>query len=276
MRHDDVFKTDLIYFWHTHTEGPFADQHCHDEYEIFYFIQGDIEYRIEDREYLLNDNSLLLIPSQAFHGLKALSDRPCHRVSIHFLPEFLDEDERALLPILFNADRHYYPDITPFNIDFYISSVLGCKEVEKGFQQAAMRSRVVSLMTQIASMISRSGQPADQAGGASHQLIQDILCYLNANLREPISLDTTAAKYHISKNYLNTVFRRETGTTVGQYIRIKRLALARKEIREGRSAKEAAFAVGFNDYSNFFKAYKAFFGLPPSAPAIDEVDPSLG
>jgi AraC-like DNA-binding protein len=60
------------------------------------------------------------------------------------------------------------------------------------------------------------------------------------------------------------MFRKETGTTVTQYIRIKRLVMARQEILKGCTADEAAYKAGFNDYSNFYRAYKAFFGIVPS------------
>ncbi|MDR0377462.1 MAG: helix-turn-helix domain-containing protein [Spirochaetaceae bacterium] len=60
------------------------------------------------------------------------------------------------------------------------------------------------------------------------------------------------------------MFRKETGTTVNQYIRIKRLVLARREIPQGSTAEEAAHKADFNDYSNFYRAYKSFFGITPS------------
>jgi AraC-like DNA-binding protein len=97
-----------------------------------------------------------------------------------------------------------------------------------------------------------------------NEKIQAILGYLNSNLHKPISLDQLVQKFYISKNHLNVIFRKETGTTVNQYIRIKRLVMARQEILQGCAAEEAAYNVGFNDYSNFYRAYKAFFGIMPS------------
>jgi AraC-like DNA-binding protein len=40
--------------------------------------------------------------------------------------------------------------------------------------------------------------------------------------------------------------------------------MARQEILQGSTAEEAAYKAGFNDYSNFYRAYKAFFGIVPS------------
>jgi AraC-like DNA-binding protein len=60
------------------------------------------------------------------------------------------------------------------------------------------------------------------------------------------------------------LFRQETGTTINQYIKVKRLALARQEMRNGCGAEEAAYKAGFNDYSNFYRAYKSVYGIMPS------------
>jgi AraC-like DNA-binding protein len=55
------------------------------------------------------------------------------------------------------------------------------------------------------------------------------------------------------------------GTTFGRYLRSQRLNLARHEICCGKGAEEAAYTAGFNDYSTFFRAYKALFREAPAA-----------
>jgi AraC-like DNA-binding protein len=100
--------------------------------------------------------------------------------------------------------------------------------------------------------------------------IQAIQRYLDSHLRENLPLDRLSRRFSISKNHLNVLFRREMGTTVNRYIRIKRLVLARQEIWQGAAAEEAAYRAGFNDYSNFFRAYRSFFGAAPSSRSGDD------
>jgi AraC-like DNA-binding protein len=132
--------------------------------------------------------------------------------------------------------------------------------MDKGLQNAALKHRIISLLTYIFQMYSKNlprASPRDER-------IQVILRYLNNNLYKPVSLDELSGEFYISKNHLNVIFRRETGTTINHYIRMKRLTQARQEIRNGCTAEEAAYKVGFNDYSNFYRAYKTFFGIMPS------------
>ncbi|MDR2095289.1 MAG: helix-turn-helix domain-containing protein [Treponema sp.] len=55
-----------------------------------------------------------------------------------------------------------------------------------------------------------------------------------------------------------------TGTTIHHYILLKRLTLVRQRIWNGYGVEEATYKAGFNDYSNFYRAYKSVFHIKPS------------
>lgn len=85
------------------------------------------------------------------------------------------------------------------------------------------------------------------------------------NMKKPPSLSTLAATVGISKSKLTRGFRHMYGTSVYDYLRIKRLERAR-ELLEKRYANvtEAAFEVGYAQQSNFTKAFKNHFGHNPT------------
>jgi AraC-like DNA-binding protein len=260
METDDIFCSDQLYIWSSTSDRKCQKLHCHAEYEIYYFIQGDIEYHIEGRRYNLAPESLLLIPPNRFHGVTIKSSNLHRRVSIHFLPELLDEAERSVLLAVFHAKQRYYPNLAGTQMGFLIQTLLDCGNMEEPLQKIAFRHRVIALLTHVCQIQSRkmiSSAPVDER-------IQSILWYLNSNLRKSIPLEQIARRFHISKKHLNVLFRQETGTTINQYVRLKRLALARQEMRGGCGAEEAAYKAGFNDYSNFYRAYKSVFGIMPS------------
>ena len=51
--------------------------------------------------------------------------------------------------------------------------------------------------------------------------------------------------------------------SVKQYVINKKLAYAVSLMREGVSATDAAAAIGYDNYSNFYKTYKNVFGTSP-------------
>jgi AraC-like DNA-binding protein len=260
MRNDDILNTDMLYVWSSISDELFQTIHCHAEYEIFYLKRGDIEYQVEGCLYKPDPGSLLLVPPNSIHGVTVRSCRPYERVSIHLLPELLEKTDQALFLDMFYRPRTYYPNLSQIQIDFLIQSISGCKNMDTPLQKPSLKFRVLSLLTHIYHIYSQSatGSPIQ------NKRIQSILRYLNSNIFEPLSLAKIAEKFNINKNYINEIFHKETGTTIKQYIQIKRLSLARREIQQGCSAEDAAYKVGFNDYSNFYRAYKAFFGIKPS------------
>ena len=93
--------------------------------------------------------------------------------------------------------------------------------------------------------------------------INQILLYINENLTEDLSLNLLSDRFYISKYYLNRQFKQFTGLSLYQYIMKKRLIVARNMLRGGSSVMDACLQCGFNDYSNFLKAFKREFGKLP-------------
>jgi AraC-like DNA-binding protein len=204
---------------------------------------------------------MLLTPPNSFHGWIPRSHRLYHRVSVLFMPELLDQTEQDIFLKMFSAGPRFFPNTSSKDIGFFIRTLLECGDMKEPLRSAALKSRIVSLLSEIPFLEeNRSLEPV-----SADQRILGVLEYLGKHFREKLSLEDLARHFNVSKNYLNILFRGATGTTVSHYIRIKRLGFARQEIQQGVCAEEAAYKVGFRDYSNFFKAYKSFYGSAPSA-----------
>lgn len=91
----------------------------------------------------------------------------------------------------------------------------------------------------------------------------DIIDFLNEHMYEPLSLDGICDRFYMSKSHLNRKFKLMTGSTVWEYITAKRLLSAKELLQLGEPPTKVFSKCGFNDYSSFFRAYKAKFGLSP-------------
>ena len=94
--------------------------------------------------------------------------------------------------------------------------------------------------------------------------IYEIIEFVNQNLSGDLSLDAIAAGFYLSKSQLSRSFKKATGSTLWDYVLIKRLFLARSLIREGESISGACERSGFREYSSFYRAYKKRFGVSPN------------
>lgn len=82
----------------------------------------------------------------------------------------------------------------------------------------------------------------------------------------PVKLPLLARHLGLSESHLRERFRRETGLSLGRYLREARLRQAALWLREeGLSVKAAAARAGYPDPFSFSRAFRRALGRPPSA-----------
>ena len=97
----------------------------------------------------------------------------------------------------------------------------------------------------------------------SHPTVKAAIEYIDSHITEKLTLDSIAENVFLSKSSVSHIFRDEMKISVKQYVINKKLAFAVSLMREGVSATDAAAAIGYDNYSNFYKTYKNVFGTSP-------------
>ncbi len=88
---------------------------------------------------------------------------------------------------------------------------------------------------------------------------------IESHLPEAASLAEIAAEAGMSISTLQRVFKPLTGRTVVEYIRHRKLELARDAmLRDGATIGQATFLAGYTSTANFATAFKRAFGVSPS------------
>ena len=95
--------------------------------------------------------------------------------------------------------------------------------------------------------------------------LQDIRIYLDNHYTEEISLDFLSELFFISKYYLSREFKREFGTTIIQYILLKKITYAKERLRYSDSSiEEIAHQCGIEDAIYFNKVFRKLEGCTAS------------
>ncbi len=70
MYQEDSFKTSQVVYAHTRSDEADMEykMHCHNSYEIYYMVKGNVEYFLEGTSYIPKPGSLLDHPAVAFTG----------------------------------------------------------------------------------------------------------------------------------------------------------------------------------------------------------------
>lgn len=105
--------------------------------------------------------------------------------------------------------------------------------------------------------------PHDKDPVQKTELIRQIIRYIDLNYQEPITLQSLANQFYVSRFYLAHEFSRKTGTGLYRYIIRKRLAEVKKLMDTGIPPCKAYGVCGFGDYANFYRAFRQEFGMSP-------------
>ena len=96
-------------------------------------------------------------------------------------------------------------------------------------------------------------------------LVRQAILYIQKNLCHEISTAKIAGYLNVTPNYLSNRFKAETGTTITDYIRMRRIELAKDLLRDtALSVQDAALQVGINDAGYFAVLFKRQTGISPT------------
>ena len=266
------FQDDHIFFSYNESESVTDrhDLHCHNFYEIYFFIAGEVDYLVEGHRYRPTPGSILLLSPHVFHGVKIEKNQIYKRISVHFHPDVLSPPRRDFLLSAFpslqqvHQKQIFYENTEQFALDFFFNSLLDCIGMPDKLREQLLPIRIESLLSQVVSMTETLPLPAANIAAArSEDTIAELIRYLNSHLNEDITLDQLSSRFFISKHHLNKVFRNAAGTTVMDYLLHKRIIAAQQLLINGASAQDACLQTGFHDYSAFYRSYTRILGHSP-------------
>ena len=94
--------------------------------------------------------------------------------------------------------------------------------------------------------------------------VQKALVMIDSDLSADLSLSSLAEAQNISASYLSTVFKKETGKTVTDYINNERMQLAAHLLETtGLQVQTVALHCGILDVQYFSKVFKKYIGKTP-------------
>lgn len=93
--------------------------------------------------------------------------------------------------------------------------------------------------------------------------LNEVRAYAAEHFAEPLSLDSLARCFFVSKEYLSRAFRQEFGQTLTDYVQQVRMDKARQWILEGVPIRRASEMCGYEDLGYFYRVFKKQYGIAP-------------
>lgn len=266
---DGYLNEDFRLFHLKDSSGQEKDFHFHEFDKIVILISGKVDYTVEGTTYKLEPWDILLVRHHMIHKAAIDLSVPYERIIIYLDSAYVERfaPEAGLMDCFAAAEKRRYCLMRPDAGGVArLKEALERLEKTQGdelFGAQLLRGTMLVQLLVLINRIALSDNSREKNTSESGGKIAPALSYINENLTRELSIDDMAAMCYMSRYYFMRLFKTQTGCTVHNYIRQKRLVLAARLIREGMSASAAAAECGFSDYSAFHRAFTKTFRVSP-------------
>ena len=261
---------DFELFYYSDTALSSVAPHYHDYYELYFFLEGDVDYHVEDKLYHLEYGDCLLIPPGTSHHPVFLSrKKPYRRFVFWFRKDYYNKLRSIDQEFTYCFDQAASGRTYRFHADSTATQALQGKLMDlleelgssRPFKRQTAELMAVSFLVYVNRIVY---DVIHQRAAVYENLLYLNICdYINRHLEEDLSLDSLAAFFYVSKFHISHIFKDNMGISLHQYILKKRLHASKNAILSGQPIGQVYHQYGFKDYTSFFRAFKKEYGASP-------------
>lgn len=252
--------------------GLVSPCHWHDWYEMVFVRNGEIEEELNTQKSLMKPHDLVLIQPFDIHSTAVLSPNAEMDVVL-FTADVLHLDERpTVCPQYLNSflgqsriEGGFLA--SPFPFEAEISTAFQIMSAECAAKRPGYLHMLYGQLCLLLAWLQRNGGLRIHPGDPSLELakISRVCRLIEERYASGISVQNVAAAAGYSGAYLSRLFRSVTGKTIKSYLDYVRVREAQKILRyENASIGEISLRVGYQDASNFSRAFRRVSGCSPS------------
>ncbi|MBR3704836.1 MAG: helix-turn-helix domain-containing protein [Oscillospiraceae bacterium] len=235
-----------------------TDNACHDHYEIYIHIYGDLSLELDNRLYLLSPGDIMLIPAYTCHRHITPHDRGSRHYSLR-IPSGIQSPLFASLyapPSLLRLSPAAGSRSRLFSL---------CEQIDVlSAKPETSAARRISLLASLLCLI----EDCQAAGDTVQPLplsepLTRVAEFVSENLSSEISVSKLAAISGLSAEALSQQFRAELNISTYAYVQRVRTLRAKEMLDAGATVDAARRACGFPDHSRFIERFRRTYGITP-------------
>ena len=248
-------------------------KHFHNQYEIFYIIEGERLFFFNNREYIARSGDLILVDTNLIHMTKSVTaeDSGHNRVILYLTYEKMKSFD-GLYPSL-QLVRFFHEHYGVYHLDkeqqalflnFYRELRIALTEKEHNYK-TGIELQILTWLFKITAYISKQEETLPRSSdNPKYRTAYAIADYLSEHCEQNISLEELAAQFYLSKYYICRTFRDITGYTITEYTNIHRIRRAKRLLEEtDLSISEIAQELGYESLTYFERMFKSYMTISP-------------
>lgn len=250
-------------------------KNIHPYYEFYFLVSGDITYYVSDVAYQLKPGDAMLIPPYTEHEgfISTQKSIPYERYVLWLNPDFLNRLSSAKTGLVFPFENDN-PYSTHFSmmpdmkivITSLLEHILSESLSNEYGADLLTNSHIIELFVHLSRIKLFQRNFYNKyiiASSTAAPIMVEILEYINQYIYETLLIDDIATHFFLSRSHLSKIFKESIGMSLHQFIIKKKLFLAKQDLLSGMTVQSICEKYSFGNYSSFFRAFKAEFGLSP-------------
>ena len=237
--------------------------HHHDFYEVYLFLGGQVQFQVEAKTFQLEPGDFLLINPQELHkpviGQESLYERMVLWIDRNYLSSLCTENTD--LSACFDGQTNLLRSGKVRGAQ--LQGLLESLAREYYDEQLGSAICAQGLLMQFLVELNRLAWKNMGKALAEPDLVSQVIAYIGNHYQENLTLESLAGQFYVSKFYLSHEFRERVGVSIHRYIIFRRLLQARDLMAAGIGPGQVYQNCGFGDYANFYRAFKAEYGISP-------------
>ncbi|SET04492.1 helix-turn-helix domain-containing protein [Paenibacillus sp. NFR01] len=241
-----------------------VDFHWHKEVEILYVLHGSINMYLDQKQYSLNEDDIIVINSMSVHKIER-THQDNVLLTLQFGPELLNNS----IFISCNSALNREQDTSRlYSIKQDLARMVW--EINKkspGYQRYTM-GRLQMLCGCLLRYFSDGTNPAVNEGSKDndYKRLNSVLTYIDKHYNEKITLQDMADAEHLSLHYFSHFFTDKIGIPFQKYLTLIRLEKAQIELAANdKTISDIALDCGFANVKLFNKYFKEKYGCTPGS-----------
>lgn len=257
---------------HSDESDDFIPWHWHEEIELIYVAQGNLNVKIPGQSFYLHEGQTCFINSNILHFAKA--EPSCILHSLVFHPSLITGSrdsvfsKKYILPLtqcasLAGCLLGNQQEDCLFST-FFSNAYEAMTHRHNGYE-FVVRDQLSALLVQL--VLQEKGKIEQQVEIASHDSlrINMMLEFIHQTFQENLSLGDIAKSANISERECLRCFQRAIHESPMQYLLKYRIMQAAIYLVQDplASISKVAISCGFDSHSNFSKIFKRYFNCTP-------------
>lgn len=260
--------------------GRHYQVHSHPAIEFGYFDDCSGVFSLKDKQYTIEPGDIFLFRSNEEHYVTQIyGQQEIVSTGLHFLPDFFwshsnDAFDQRYIKYFSRQNRQFVnrlPRNCPYTdqIRGYLKIIMEEFDSQQSDYGLMVKSCLISMLILV---IRQNGMdPLDTDSlimditSDNIQRIQQIMAYIDTHITEPLTLKELAEVSNMSTSYFSQLFKKLNGFSTWDYIISRRVEMAQRMLlASNESIYNISLRCGFNNTTNFYKAFKKVTGVSPS------------